>query len=79
VKDFWSLWYRIAIAEGKIKPDTMKVGLRRAFLSVHIMGRLLVKGRVGPAPGEIFVTFWRYFYLQVRMYILCRLVLETSY
>jgi hypothetical protein len=36
-------------------------------------------GRVGPAPGEIFVTFWRYFYLQVPMYILCRLVPETSY
>jgi hypothetical protein len=24
--------------------------------------------RVGPAPGEIFVTFWRCFYAQLRMY-----------
>jgi hypothetical protein len=36
-------------------------------------------GRVGPAPGEIFVTFLRYFYVQLRMYILCRLVPETTY
>jgi hypothetical protein len=35
--------------------------------------------RVVPAPGGIFVTFWPYVYVKVRMYILCRLVLETSY
>jgi hypothetical protein len=34
---------------------------------------------LGPAPGELFVTFWRYFYLQVCMYILCRLIPDTSY
>jgi hypothetical protein len=35
--------------------------------------------RVGPAPGGIFVTFSRYFYVQLHMYILSRLVPETSY
>jgi hypothetical protein len=24
-------------------------------------------GRVGPAPGDIFVIFWQYFYVQLRM------------
>jgi hypothetical protein len=34
---------------------------------------------VGTAPGGIFVTFSRYSYVELRMYILCRLVPETSY
>jgi hypothetical protein len=50
MEDFWSLWNRIAIAEGEIKLDLMKVKFR-AFWSVHIMGRLLVKGR-GSGRGE---------------------------
>jgi hypothetical protein len=43
VKDFWSLWNRIAIVEGDIKPDLMEVEFSASW-SVHIMGRLLVKG-----------------------------------